>query len=291
MNNMHAANTRAGDIQCHWPVYAKLYVNLPIKVLRHIVGVYSDQVEAAFGGCLWSAMKFIKRTFNLICCENLLTRQRALFKSKRRGNSPCVIATCFTCQRALCNRGKRQGDSQRVIATRFTCQRALCNRGKRQGDSQRVIATRFTCQRALCNRGKWQGDSQRVIDTDLVHGSSTKVQNRVQFKVNLTRTYEKLLAIMNKYANLCETMKAFYVKELIRILCETSFEDEDSERDLGNESKVNRTCSLRAYTHSIKKQNNFSLLPDSNDANSTTYTMQTKHINFPQWNTFTRSRS
>ena len=132
-------------------------------------------------GCLWSAMKFIKRTFNLICCENLLTRQRALF---RRGDSPCVIATRFTCQQALCNRGKRQGDSQRVIATRFTCQ-----------------------------RGKQQGDSLCVINTDLVHGSSTKVQNRVQLKVNLTRTYEKLLAIMNKYVNLCETMKAFYVKD------------------------------------------------------------------------------
>ena len=136
---------------------------------------------------------------------------RALFKSKRRGNSRCAIATHFTCQRALCNRGKRQGDSPRVITTHFTCQRALCNRGKRQGDSQRVIATRFTCQRALCNRGKRQGDSPRVIDTDLVHGSSTWVQNRVQLKEKLLRSHEKLLELMSNYENLSETVKALHL--------------------------------------------------------------------------------
>ena len=125
-----------------------------------------------------------------------MTRQRALFKSKRRGDSGSAIATRFTCQRALCNRGKRQGDSPRVIATRFTCQRALCNRGKRQGDSPGVIATRFTCQRALCNRGKRQGDSQSVIDTDVVNGSSTWVQNRVQL-VNLHRSTRT-----NEYASM-----------------------------------------------------------------------------------------
>ena len=188
-------------------------------------------------------MKFKIPTFNLTCGVNLLTRQRALFKSKRRG------------------------------------------------DSSFAIATRFTCQRALCNRGKRQGDSQRVIDTDLVHGSSTTVQNRVQLNENLTRSYEKLLAIMNKYVNLCETMKGFYVKELIRILCENNISGGNSERDLGNESKVNRTCNLRAYNHPIKKQTNSTLLPDSYDANSSTCTMQTKHINVSQCNTFIRSRS
>ena len=212
-------------------------------------------------------MKFKKSAFNLSCCANLLTRQRALFKSKRRGDSPCAIAT------------------------RFTCQRALCNRGKRQGDSPRVIATRFTCQRALCNRGKWQGDSQRVIDTDLVHGSSTTVQNRVQFNEHLTRSYEKLLAIMNKYVNLCETMKAFYVKELIRISCKTSVDNADTEGDLGNESKVNRTCNLRAYDHSIEKQTKPRLLVESNDAKSYAFTMQTKHINSPKFNMFVGIRS
>ncbi len=121
-----------------------------------------------------------------------MTRQRAVFKSKRRGDSQRVIDNRLTCQRALCNRGKRQGDSPRVIDNRLTCQRALCNRGKRQGDSQRVIDNRFTCQRALCNRGKRQGDGQRVIATDLVHGSSTTVQNRVQLREKFMRTYEKL---------------------------------------------------------------------------------------------------
>ena len=100
-------------------------------------------------------MKCKHLIFNFTCGKNLLTRQRALFKSKRRGDSCCAIAT------------------------RFTCQRALCNRGKRQGDSPRVIATHFTCQRALCNRVKRQGDGQRVIDTDLVHGPCKWVQNRV----------------------------------------------------------------------------------------------------------------
>ena len=109
--------------------------------------------------------------------EILLTRQRVLCRSKRRRNSWCAVDNRLTCQRALCNQGKRQGDSQRVIDTRFTCQRALCNRGKRQGDSQRVIAT------------------------DLVHGSSTTVENRVQLREKLLRTYEKRLALMRNYEN------------------------------------------------------------------------------------------
>ena len=117
------------------------------------------------------------------------------------------------------------------------------------------------------------------------------MQNRVQLNENLTRSYEKPLAIMNKYVNLCETMKAFYAKELTRILCENNVSGGNTERDLGNESKVNRTCNLRAYNHPIKKQTNSTLLPDSYDANSSTYTMQTKHINVSQCNTFIRSRS
>ena len=214
------------------------------KVLHHIEICLFNQIrsKAAFVLCLRTTMKFKIPTFNLTCGANLLTRQRALFKSKRRGDGSFAIATPFTCQRALCNRGKRQGDSQ------------------------------------------------HVIDTDLVHGSSTTVQNRVQFNENLTRSYEKLLAIMNKYVNLCETMKAFYVKELIRILYENNVSGGNTERDLGNESKVNRTCNLRTYNHSIKKETNSTLLPDSYDANSSTYTMQTKHINVSQCNTFIRSR-
>ena len=49
--------------------------------------------------------------------DNLLTRQRVLFKSKRRGGSPRVIDNPLTCQGALCNRSKRQGDDQRAVAT------------------------------------------------------------------------------------------------------------------------------------------------------------------------------
>ena len=220
-----------------------------------------------------------------------MTRQRALFKSKRRGDSGCAIATRFTCQRALCNRGKRQGDSSRVIATRFTCQRALCNRGKRQGDSQRVIATRLTCQRALCNRGKRQGDSQRAIDTDLVHGSSTytAVQNRVQFREKQSRSYEKLLELMNNYENLSETVKALhFVNELF--ICENHVDIWDTRGDLGNESKVNRTCNLKTYDNRTEKPTSLRPLPNNNDsyAHLSAFTIQTKHINSKS-NAFNRS--
>ena len=214
-----------------------------------------------------------------------MTRQRALFKSKRRGDSGCAIATRFTCQRALCNRGKRQGDSSRVIATRFTCQRALCNRGKRQGDSQRVIATRLTFQRALCNRGKRQGDSQRAIDTDLVHGSSTytAVQNRVQFREKQSRSY------MNNYENLSETVKALhFVNELF--ICENHVDIWDTRGDLGNESKVNRTCNLKTYDNRTEKPASLRPLPNNNDsyAHLSAFTIQSKHINSKS-NAFNRS--
>ena len=163
-------------------------------------------------------MKSKYSIFNFTCSKNLLTRQRAKFKSKRRGGSAYAIAT------------------------RFTCQRALCNRGKRQGDSPHVIATHFTCQQALCNRGKWQGDSQRVIDMDLVHGSSTWVQNRVQLREKVSRSHEKLLELMSNYKNLSETVKALCcVRELICLFSETLVDISDTEDDLGNKSKVNTT--------------------------------------------------
>ncbi len=111
-------------------------------------------------------------------------------KSKMKYKS-CNICYLFTRQRALF-KSKRRGDSRCAIDNRFTCQRALRNRAKRQADSQRVFDNRFTCQRALCNRGKRQGDGQRAIDTDLVHGSSTTVQNRFQLTEKLMRTYENL---------------------------------------------------------------------------------------------------
>ena len=140
-----------------------------------------------------------------------MTLQRALFKSKRRGDSPCVIATRFTCSEPY----------------------VIKENGKEVASVLSPLASLASEPYVIEENGK---EIASVLSTlPFVHGSSTKVQNRVQFKVNLTRTYEKLLAIMNKYVNLCETMKAFYVKELIRILCETNFEDDDSERDLGYE--------------------------------------------------------
>ena len=193
-----------------------------------------------------------------------MTRQRALFKSKRRGDSGCAIAT------------------------RFTCQRALCNRGKRQGDSHRVIATRFTCQRALCNRGKRQGDSQRVIDTDLVHGSSTWVQNRVQLREKLSRSHEKLLELMSNYQNLYETVKALcYVREL-RLSSETHVDISNTEDDLGNKSKVNTTYNLKTYESRKERTVSSRRLADSN-AHLFRVTVQTKHINSDKSNAFNRS--
>ena len=194
-----------------------------------------------------------------------MTRQRAKFKSKRRG------------------------DSVYAIATRFTCQRALCNRGKRQGDSPRVIATRFTCQRALCNRGKRQGDSQRVIDTDLVHGSSTWVQNRVQLKEKQSRSHEKLLELMSNYENLSETVKALcYVRESIRLCSETQIDISDTEDDLGNKSKVNTTYNLRTYDNRKEKTAIHRPLADSS-AHLCKVTVQTKHINSDKSNAFNQS--
>ena len=237
-------------------------------------------------------MKCKHSILHFTCGKNLLTRQRALFKSKRRGDSCCAIATRFTCQRALCNRGKRQGDSPRVIATRFTCQRALCNRGKRQGDSQRVIVTRFTCQRALCNRGKRQGDSPRVIATDLVHGSSTWVQNRVQLKEKLSRSHEKLLELMSNYENLSETVKALHFVNELRI-CKNCVDISDTQGDLGNISKVNRTCYLKTNDNLVDKPTSARPLPDNNYAYThlSTFTKETKYINSHKSNVFNRISS
>ena len=125
----------------------------------------------------------------------------------------------------------------------------------------------LTCQRALCNGGKRQGDSQRVIDMDLVHGSSTTltaVQNRVQLREKLLRTYEKLAANMRNYESLSTTMRTLYVKEL-RIL-EKTMETHDAQDDLGNISKVNETCNFIAtYDNRLEKQTNPIPSPDSHN--------------------------
>ncbi len=155
--------------------------------------------------------------------KNLLTRQRALFKSKRRGDSRRVINNRLTCQRALCNRGKRQGDSPRVIDNRLACQRALCNRGKRQGDSPRVIDNPLTCQGALCNRSKRQGDDQRAVATDREynHGSSTSTVRKCDYLKQL-QSYQILLVtqkLFNAYQMLFNAYErlfnALYEKLLV----------------------------------------------------------------------------
>ena len=148
---------------------------------------------------------------------------------------------------------RRVGDSPRVIVNRLTCQRALRNRRERQGDSPRVIANRLTCQRALCNRRKRQGGSQRVTVTDLVHGSSTTVQNRVQCKENSTRSNENLSIskLINTAINvkLLKSKVTFNARENVKVTHQT-------EGDLGNESKVNETCySETCHNSSTEKIN------------------------------------
>ena len=190
-----------------------------------------------------------KSIFNITCTGNLLTRQRALFKSTRRG------------------------------------------------DSRSAIATRFTCQRALYNRGKRQGDSPRAVDTDLVHGSSTKVQNRVQLRENLSRTYEKLsrtyeklLSLMTNHVNLSQTMISVYLK-VLRIY-ETNVDVDDILGDLGNKSKVDEICNfLRTYDKRIQKRIDFRPLPDINSTylNLSTFTIQVKQKDSQKYNAFIRS--
>ena len=179
--------------------------------------------------------------------------------------------------------------------SKFTCSKNLLTRqraqfkSKRRGDSPRVIATRFTCQQALCNRGKRQGDSQRVIDTDLVHGSSIWVQNRVQLKEKLSRSHEKLLELMSNYENLSETVKALcYVRELIRLFSETLVDISDTEDDLGNKSKVNTTYNLKTYDNRKEKTEIHRPLADSS-VHLCRVTVQTKQINSEKSNAFNRS--
>ena len=63
---------------------------------------------------------------------------------------------------------------------------AFC-KSERLGDNRRTIGTALTCQVSISDVER-QGDSPRAIATDLVHGSSTTVQNRDLF----IRTYGKL---------------------------------------------------------------------------------------------------
>ena len=170
-------------------------------------------------------------------------------------------------------------------------------KSKRREDSRCDIVNRFTCRRALCNRGKRQGDGPRAIDTDLVHGSSTTVQNRVQLREKLLRTYGKLLALMSNYENLPRTIKTLYEKQLC--LCEMLLCVDKTAGDLGNMmSRVNETCNLKTSHNCLKGTTDFSLQPDSNGYNAniksqllSSFRIQTKHLTFNQLYALDRSRS
>ena len=202
--------------------------------------------------------------------ENLLTRQSSLFKRERRGDSP------------------------RVIANRLTCQRTLRNRRERQGDSQRVIANRLTCQRALCNRRKRQGGSQRVTVTDLVHGSSTTVQNRAQCKENSTRSNENqsISKLIKTTINTAINVKLLKSKVTMNT-CENMKVRFETERDLGNKSKVNETCyseTCHNLSTETKKQNS-PALPKYNNTHASTVKEVLPLPSTRPYNNFSRSRS
>ena len=104
---------------------------------------------------------------------------------------------------------------------------------------------------------------------DLVHGSSTALQNRVQLREKLF--YEKLVANMRNYESfISTTMRTLYVKEL-RIL-EKIIETHDAQGDLGNISKVNETRNFRAtYDDRFEKQTNPIPSRDSHNAHNIIY--------------------
>jgi hypothetical protein len=144
----------------------------------------------------------------------------------------------------------------------LTRQSSLFKR-ERQGDSPRVIANRLTCQRTLCNRRKRQGGSQRVTVTDLVHGSSTTVQNRVQCKENSTRSYENLYVskLIKTAINTAITVKLLKSKVTLNTYENLNMTHE-SECDLGDKSKVNETCYFETCHNrstETKKQNSAAL--------------------------------
>ena len=170
--------------------------------------------------------------FNFTCRKNLLTRQRALFKSKRRGDSGCAIAT-----RSLASEPYAIEGNGREIAHVLSPLASLASEPYVIDENGKEIAM------------------QRVSDTDLVHGSSTWVQNRVQLKEKQSRSRKKLLELMSNYENLSETVKALcYVRESIRLCSETQIDTSDTEDDLGNKSKVNTSYNLRTYDNHKEKQ-------------------------------------
>ena len=97
---------------------------------------------------------------------------------------------------------------------------------------------------------------------------------------------------MSNYENLSETMKALhFVNELL--ICKNCVEICGTDGDLGNKSKVNRTCSLKTCDNPIAKPTSPRPLPDNNYAYArlSTFTKETKHINSRKSNVFNRISS
>ena len=84
-------------------------------------------------------------------------------------------------------------------------------------------------------------------------------------------------------------MRSLYVKELR--ICETFTDIYDSQVDLGNESKGNKTCIETYHNRFIEKPTNFRPLHSHNAYTNilSTFTIQTKHLNCHQSNAFNRS--
>ena len=99
------------------------------------------------------------------------------------------------------------------------------------------------------------------------------MQNRVQLREKLSRSYEKLLELMSNYENLSETVKALcYVREL-RLCSEMHVDVSDTEDDLSNKSKVNTTYNLKICDNHKEKAVSPRPLADSK-AHSSRVTVQ-----------------
>ena len=142
-------------------------------------------------------MKCKHLIFNFTCGKNLLTRQRALFKSKRRGDSRCAIATRFTCQRSLCNRGKRQGDMEiahvlSLLASLASEPYAIEENGKEMASVLSPLASLASEPYVIEENGKEIANvlSTRTLFTGLAHIQRCKIVfNSERNNRNLMRNY------------------------------------------------------------------------------------------------------
>ncbi len=155
-----------------------------------------------------------------------MTRQRVLFKSKRRGDGRRVIDNRLICQRALCNRGKRQGDSPRVIDNPLTCQGALCNRSKRQGDDQRAVATDHEYNHASSTSTVQKCDYlkqsyQILLVTQELFNAYQMLFNAYERLFNAL--YEKLLVCYEKFHKICDNKVDLGLFVVLKHVCEHVF--------------------------------------------------------------------